>query len=100
MVEPAQHDLQEFYEIVDQFIALANTLGRTWHTARVSAAIMYAAARYNAFNICVLDSEPEKNRERAFDYLSKQYQAMLRENMAANLGRTSPEPHGPEPESP
>jgi hypothetical protein len=44
MDEPAGEVPQESYDLVDQFIELANELGRTWHTSRISSAIMYAAA--------------------------------------------------------
>jgi hypothetical protein len=41
---------QEFYDIVDQFINLANDLGKEWPRSRVSATLMFAAARYNVYN--------------------------------------------------
>jgi len=39
-----------FHEVADEFINLANDLGDDWAQPLLSAAIMYAAARYNAFN--------------------------------------------------
>ena len=41
----------EFLDLVDKFIHLANEC-RPGQTARVSAAILFAAGRYNAFNLC------------------------------------------------
>lgn len=99
MGEPADDVPQEFFDLVDQFIELANSLCRTWPTSRISSALMYAAARYNAFNFFALDPEPDKNRERAFEYLSEQYRAMLRENMAGGLGRLVRKSEGQEPKS-
>jgi hypothetical protein len=97
--EPAGDVPQEFYNLVDQFIELANNLGRTWPTSRISSAIMYAAARYNAFKFYALDLEPEKNRQRAFEYFSEQYRAMLGENMAENLGQIVRKSQDQEPKS-
>jgi hypothetical protein len=97
--EPVSDVPQEFYDLVDQFIELANKLGRSWPTSRISSAIMYAAARYNAFNFYALDLEPEKNRERAFEYLSEQYRAMLRENMTEKLGQLVRKSQDKEPKS-
>jgi hypothetical protein len=99
MDEPIGDMPQEFSDLVDQFIELANRLGRTWPTGRISSVIMYAAARYNAFNFEVRDPEPEKNRERAAEYFVEQYRAMLRENMAKNLGQLYRKSRDQEPES-
>ncbi len=99
MDEAGGDPLQEFYDLVDQFIELANKLGRTRPTSRISSAIMYAAARYNAFNFEILDPEPEKNRERASEYFVEQYRAMPRENLAKNLGGLVGLSHDQDPES-
>jgi hypothetical protein len=99
MSEPDDDLPQEFLDLVDQFIDLANRLGQRWPTARISSAIMYAAARYNAFNFYALDPAPEVNQERAFEYLCEQYRAMLQENMAGGLSRLFRQSEGGTPES-
>jgi hypothetical protein len=69
-----------FHEVADEFINLANDLGDDWALPLLSAAIMYAAARYNAFNFQSMDGKNE-NREEAIRYYTEQYSKMLRENM-------------------
>ena len=51
----------EFFDVVDEFVHLANKLNEKWPTSRVSSAIMYAAARYNAFNFYAQDPSPGEN---------------------------------------
>lgn len=69
-----------FHEVADEFINLANDLSDDWAQPLLSAAIMYAAARYNAFNFQSLDGNG-MNREDAIHYYTEQYAKMLRENM-------------------
>lgn len=71
----------EFYDLVDRFIAMANELTPNHNTSRVSAVIMFAAARFNAH--CILASDPNaaQNREAAVAYMVEQYRAMLQENV-------------------
>jgi hypothetical protein len=74
-------DSKEFYDLVDRFIGVANELTREHPTARVSAVILYAAARYNAHCLRTLDPEAAENRATAVDYFVEQYRAMLDENI-------------------
>ncbi len=69
-----------FHEVADEFINLANDLSDDWASPFLSAAIMYAAARYNAFNFQAMDGN-NMNREEAIRYYTEQYSKMLRENM-------------------
>jgi len=69
-----------FHEVADEFINLANDLSDDWAMPFLSAAIMYAAARFNAFNFKSSDGEND-NREEAINYYMEQYGKMLRENM-------------------
>jgi hypothetical protein len=69
-----------FHEVADEFINLANELSDDWAQPLLSAAIMYAAARYNAFNFQSVDGN-DGNREDAIRYYTEQYSKMLRENM-------------------
>ena len=47
----------EFYDLVNRFIAVANEMTGDYNTSRVSAVIMYAAARYNAHCLLALDPD-------------------------------------------
>lgn len=69
-----------FHEVADEFINLANDLSDDWALPLLSAAIMYAAARYNAFNFQQVDGD-KNNIEEAIRYYSEQYGKMLRENL-------------------
>jgi len=69
-----------FHEVADEFINLANELSEDWAQPLLSATIMYAAARYNAFNFNSLDGD-ERNIDEAVDYYTEQYSKMLRENL-------------------
>ncbi|HEX8149681.1 MAG TPA: DUF3144 domain-containing protein [Pyrinomonadaceae bacterium] len=82
---------QEFYDLVDEFINLANRLGETWPSSRVSSAILFAAARYNAFNFYALEANPESNRVGAAEYFCEQYKMMLLSNLDALAPEGSPD---------
>lgn len=69
-----------FHEVADEFINLANELSDDWAQPFLSAAIMFAAARYNAFNFRASDGN-DANREEAIRHYTEQYNKMLRENL-------------------
>ncbi|HYJ85399.1 MAG TPA: DUF3144 domain-containing protein [Pyrinomonadaceae bacterium] len=71
---------QEFYDVVDKFINLANELGTTWPRSRISATLMFAAARYNVYNWMNRDVELEQTLEQAVVYYREQYEEMFLEN--------------------
>jgi len=77
----------EFYDCADRFINLANELTRIHSTERVSAVIMFAAARYSAHCMIAVDPNALENREAAVDYFVKQYRTMLEDNID-RLSRT------------
>lgn len=72
---------REFYDAVDKFIALANALMKDHNVERVSAVILFAAARYNAHCMLATDPEANKNREAAVSYFVEQYREMLEDNI-------------------
>lgn len=74
---------QEFWDAVNKFIDLANAMSRKCPTSRISSVIMYAAARYNAFNFYALEANPNQTAEQATDFYCEQYRAMLLESMEA-----------------
>ena len=76
---------EEFFDVADRFIELANELVREWGTPRVSAALLFAATRFNAHNFFSTDGE-ERNRKRAVKYYCAQYRKMLLENMDTLAG--------------
>lgn len=71
----------DFHEVADEFIHLANELSEEWAMPFLSAAFMYAAARYNTFFFYESDAAVE-NRQSAIDYYCDQYRKMLQECMS------------------
>lgn len=76
---------KEFYEMADAHIAVANEQAKSINPGKVSATILYSAARFNAFLVA-------SNAESAADFASKkeeaceffmgEYQKMLDEHFA------------------
>ena len=71
--------MAEFYEMADKFIHLANELSDRHPPTQISAVMMFAAARYNAFNFFLTDGDSQ-NEKAAIDYYCEQYRSMLRDN--------------------
>ena len=72
---------QEFYDMVDRFINLANDLEKESTRSRISATLMFAAARYNVFNWLNRDVDLQQNLEDAVAYYREQYSKMFRDNV-------------------
>lgn len=68
----------DFHEVADEFIHLANQLAEDWATPFLSAAILYAAARYNTHFFYENDGDPA-NVSAALDHYTDQYRRMLAE---------------------
>ena len=66
---------------MDRFIDLANELTHDHATSRVSAIIMFAAARYNAHCLLALDPDALDNREAAVSHFVGHYRSMLEDNI-------------------
>lgn len=75
---------QQFWELADTFIREANEQCSVAERAKVGAALLYAAARFNAF-VAVAAAGNEMSfladRQKAFEYFSEQYARMLAENL-------------------
>lgn len=75
--------------MADQFIELANEFTKTESKERVGAAIMFAAARYNAFEASSKTDNLNKSREDAIKWYSDQYKKMLDANIDEIIGMHS-----------
>ena len=76
---------KEFYEMADAHIAVANEQAKKINSGKVSATILYSAARFNTFLIASnSDSATElsSRKEEACKYLIAEYQKMLDEHFA------------------
>lgn len=67
--------------MVDRFIELANEFTRTESKERVGAAIMFAAARYNAFEASSKSNNLKKDKDDALKWYSDEYKQMFSANM-------------------
>jgi hypothetical protein len=75
---------REFRQVVDRFIRLANEQIETVQREHVSLALLYAAARFNAFIVSTHAPTKAKfsvDRKAAFEFFSGEYHRMLNENL-------------------
>jgi len=70
----------DFHEVADEFIHLANSLSEEWAENFLSAAILYAAARFNAHHFMTTNGDP-REEAKAIEFYSDQYKKMLQENL-------------------
>lgn len=75
----------EFLKLVDEFIHLANQLAQKGNPGEVSAAILFAAGRYNAFNF-VSHNGAEEDKDRAVDFYVSEYRNAIVSNLAGVVG--------------
>lgn len=81
---------KEFYELADAHIALANTRMGKVKPAKVSATMLFAAARFNAFVISTSAENKAQmllDKESAIAYFMQEYEKNLRENIDEHLAR-------------
>ncbi len=75
----------EFLKLVDKFIHLANQLAEEEGGGEVSAAILFAAGRYNAFNF-LSQNGSEEDRERAVEFYVSEYRKAVVSNLEGVVG--------------
>lgn len=68
-------------EMADKFIELANEFTKIESKERVSAAIMFAAARYNAFEASSKSNNLLNDKDDALSWYSAEYRRMLEANI-------------------
>ena len=81
---------KEFYELADAHIALCNTHMGKVKPAKVSASMLFAAARFNAFVIYASSENKTQfllEKEAAISYFMQEYEKYLRENVDEHLSR-------------
>ncbi|QBE62372.1 DUF3144 domain-containing protein [Pseudoduganella lutea] len=73
-----------FWERADAIIRLANEQGTKAPNSNVSASLLYAAARFNAFIVANGASSADsmqKDKEDALRYFTEEYRKMLSQNL-------------------
>lgn len=74
----------DFFKRTDKFIQLANELIKDHEPGKVSASLLYAAARFNAHIVTASakdKAEADLNKGEALEYFTQQYAAMLKANL-------------------
>ncbi len=75
---------KEFFKRTDAFINVANDLCKEHDMGKVSASLLYAASRFNAYIVASsADNKAAADRDKveAIDYFTEQYRSMLIANM-------------------
>ncbi len=83
MSEEIRRD-EQFFNMADAYIRLANEQCDDEKSGKVSMAMQFAVARFNAFifaSMCNSPEEFEKDRETAVKYFVSQYEEALKENL-------------------
>lgn len=75
----------EFLELVDEFVRLANQLAEQRGNGPVSAAILFAAGRYNAFNFLANGGEGQ-DQTAAVDFFVSEYRKAVEANLRGDVG--------------
>jgi hypothetical protein len=75
----------EFLKLVDEFIHLANRLSEQGNSGEVSAAILFAAGRYNAFNF-LTQGGTEADRPAAMEFYVSEYRNAIASNLDGVVG--------------
>ena len=74
---------KQFYEMADEFIAVANRQSENVDRGKVSAAFLYAAARFNTYISASGSStagDYASRKENSIDYFMSEYKKMLEEH--------------------
>ena len=81
MAKPKYELPEDFIEAADRFVTLANEMSEQYSADWVRAVLMYAAARYNAFNWLTSDEHQGQSLEAAAAYFRNECETMCRENL-------------------
>lgn len=76
---------QEFLDLVDKFINLANQLAEHGKAGEASAAILFAAGRYNAFNF-ISNGGTTQDQDQAVEFYVSEYRKALVSNLQGVVG--------------
>lgn len=75
----------EFLKRVDEFVNVANRMAEEGNGGEASAAILFAAGRYNAFNF-ISKGGTDKNRAEAIEFYVSEYRKALISNLDGVVG--------------
>jgi hypothetical protein len=75
---------KQFWDVADSFIGLANKHCADTDRGKVSAALLFAAARFNAFVSAAAATDAtafRQDREKAIEYFTAEFTKMLSANL-------------------
>ena len=75
----------EFLKLVDEFVHFANRLAKDKGSGEVSAAILFAAGRYNAFNF-LSQGGTDEDRPQATEFYVSEYRKAFSSNLDGVVG--------------
>ncbi|HAL38154.1 MAG TPA: hypothetical protein DCP03_08545 [Polaromonas sp.] len=75
----------EFLSDVDKFIHLANEMAKNRDTGEVSAAILFAAGRYNSFNF-LAKGRTQEDQPAATAFYTEEYRKAFESNLNGVVG--------------
>ena len=81
MNAPQEITEAQFFEMVDRYISQANDFSKKFPQPQVSAALLFAAARYNAFNWVNRSQQQEQTLDEAAPLFCAEYEKMFRDNV-------------------
>jgi hypothetical protein len=81
MNAPQEFTEAQFFEMVDRYISHANEYSKRFPQPQVSAALLFAAARYNAFNWVNRSQQQSQTVDEAAMLFADEYEKMFRDNV-------------------
>lgn len=75
----------EFLKLVDRFIDLANQISAEGKPGEASAAILFAAGRYNAFNFLSRNGKVQ-DQDKAVEFYVAEYRKAIISNLQGAVG--------------
>jgi ABC-type glycerol-3-phosphate transport system substrate-binding protein len=82
----------DFLQRVDEFIRLANKLAEGGKQGEASAAILFAAGRYNAFNF-LSNGGSADDQAKAVEFYVSEYRKAFTSNLAGEIGPLMEKPN-------
>ena len=81
MKDAGPDDARQFFDVANQFVALANDLAEEHGKPRVAAAILWAASRYGSFAWAMSGAPGRQTPAEALELFSAQYRKMMQDNL-------------------
>lgn len=89
---------EDFWKRADEYIAIANSQSKREDAGKVGASLLYAAARFSAFDVASKVDNAEEmidSKEDAISFYVEQFKKMITENMDEYIDNYQDyKPHG------